>query len=152
VALTTAAARAAAAAAALQLFVERFSSAQKAVMQEEKDAAERKQRLARAEAKKAAAEAAKKVGCTVNFDCYVLYLRVLQCLSAAAAMRHAHSSAHLGLHLLSRHLCLLLVRSIKLQPASASASSTPWHAECQALHHANQHHCNDLLLLWLRYT
>jgi LPS O-antigen subunit length determinant protein (WzzB/FepE family) len=47
--------------AALQLFVERFSSAQKAVMQEEKDAAERKQRLARAEAKKAAAEAAKKV-------------------------------------------------------------------------------------------
>jgi hypothetical protein len=41
--------------------VERFSSAQKAVMQEEKDAAERKQRLARAVAKKAAAEAAKKV-------------------------------------------------------------------------------------------
>ncbi|WIA23864.1 hypothetical protein OEZ85_013518 [Tetradesmus obliquus] len=45
----------------MQVFVERFSSAQKAVLQEEKDAAERKQRLARAEAKKAAAEAAKKV-------------------------------------------------------------------------------------------
>ncbi|KAF6256854.1 formin homology 2 domain-containing protein [Scenedesmus sp. NREL 46B-D3] len=45
----------------MQVFVERFSSAQKAVVQEQKDAAERKQRLARAEAKKAAAEAAKKV-------------------------------------------------------------------------------------------
>jgi prephenate dehydrogenase len=45
---------------------------EKAVMQEEKDAAERKQRLARAEAKKAAAEAAKKVGLivfSVELDC-----------------------------------------------------------------------------------
>eukprot|EP00879_Flechtneria_rotunda_P013653 GHRR01014263.1.p1 GENE.GHRR01014263.1~~GHRR01014263.1.p1 ORF type:complete len:984 (+),score=468.20 GHRR01014263.1:955-3906(+) len=44
----------------MQLFVERFSAAQKAVLQEDKDAAERKERLARVEAKKAAAEAAKK--------------------------------------------------------------------------------------------
>ncbi|KAF8060333.1 FH6 [Scenedesmus sp. PABB004] len=44
----------------ISLFVERFSAAQKAVLQEDRDAAERKQRLARAEAKKAAAEAAKK--------------------------------------------------------------------------------------------
>jgi hypothetical protein len=56
-------------------------------MQEEKGAAERKQRLARAEAKKAAAEAAKKVGslfyrvCRWHSCCWVL------CSSAAIGMQ-----------------------------------------------------------------
>jgi hypothetical protein len=70
---------AAALTAALQLFVERFSGAQKAVMQEEKDAAERKQRLARAEAKKAAAEAAKKVGFIIMFGVFCTRGRCFAC-------------------------------------------------------------------------
>lgn len=50
----------------LQIFVERFSAAQKAIHQEEKDAEEKKERLARAEKKKAEAEAAKATKVTAR--------------------------------------------------------------------------------------
>ncbi len=52
--------------AAVQLFVERFSAAQRQLLQEEKDAEERAVRLARLEAKKAAQDIARKAAASVS--------------------------------------------------------------------------------------